>query len=210
MPCSTSCSEVREGRSPEVKKAKPRHVGIGPLVVCGLLILGCATVRHFGAYPSAPFLATEKSSEEPCWIAVRINQEPSKFYRISSSQTPQFVTKMTDWGVPFNSTNLAEISCNSTFIISQVDGKTLEIQQENLSATHRLALGVPLEISRMTRADWEILPGVGPRLAARIDLYRQKNGDFSRLDELLRVRGVGKKRIASWRKFFTTPKSIEK
>ncbi len=40
------------------------------------------------------------------------------------------------------------------------------------------------------------LPGVGPKLAARIVEYRHKSGPFRSLQELLNVRGVGEKNFA--------------
>jgi len=40
------------------------------------------------------------------------------------------------------------------------------------------------------------LPGVGPKLAARIVEYRQKSGKFRSPQELLNVKGVGEKSFA--------------
>jgi competence protein ComEA len=40
------------------------------------------------------------------------------------------------------------------------------------------------------------LPGVGPKLAARIVEYRQKSGTFRSTQELINVRGVGEKNFA--------------
>jgi len=41
------------------------------------------------------------------------------------------------------------------------------------------------------------LPGVGPKLAARIVEYRQKSGAFRAPQELLNVKGVGEKNLSS-------------
>jgi competence protein ComEA len=45
------------------------------------------------------------------------------------------------------------------------------------------------------------LPGVGPKLAARIVEYRQKSGSFRSTKELMNVSGIGEKnfaKIESW------------
>jgi competence protein ComEA len=39
------------------------------------------------------------------------------------------------------------------------------------------------------------LPGVGPKLAARILDYRQKSGAFKSVQELMNVRGIGEKNL---------------
>lgn len=71
-----------------------------------------------------------------------------------------------------------------------------------MPAGQRIALGIPLHPDRMSREDWEALPGIGPALAERILLDRQQNGDFHSLSALRRVRGVGPARIKAWEEFF--------
>jgi competence protein ComEA len=66
----------------------------------------------------------------------------------------------------------------------------------------RLALGIRLHPDRMTREDWEVLPGIGPRLSERIEMDRQLNGDFGGYRRLERVRGIGQQRINQWEEFF--------
>lgn len=41
------------------------------------------------------------------------------------------------------------------------------------------------------------LPGVGPKLAARIVEYRQKSGAFKSAQELMNVQGIGEKNFQS-------------
>lgn len=71
-----------------------------------------------------------------------------------------------------------------------------------MKASHRVSLAIPLHPDRMSRSDWAFLPGVGDALAERIENDRQENGDYGHLDVLMRVRGIGEKRIESWRAFF--------
>ncbi|HVO11046.1 MAG TPA: helix-hairpin-helix domain-containing protein [Vicinamibacteria bacterium] len=47
------------------------------------------------------------------------------------------------------------------------------------------------------------LPGVGPKLAARIVEYRQKSGSFRNPQELINVRGIGEKSYAKLEPWLT-------
>src|SRR5262249_4968036 len=50
-----------------------------------------------------------------------------------------------------------------------------------------------VNVNTASAAEFEALPGVGPKLAARIIEYRQKNGPFKKIEELMNVRGLGEK-----------------
>jgi competence protein ComEA len=50
-----------------------------------------------------------------------------------------------------------------------------------------------VNINTASAADLEGLPGIGAKTAARIIEYRQKNGPFKKIEELMNVRGVGEK-----------------
>jgi len=47
----------------------------------------------------------------------------------------------------------------------------------------------------------ERVPGIGPSLAARILAFRQQNGPFQRLEDLMQVSGIGPKKFAKMRPF---------
>ena len=50
-----------------------------------------------------------------------------------------------------------------------------------------------LNINTATTADLQKLPGIGAATAERIVEYRQKNGPFKKVEELMNVRGIGEK-----------------
>ena len=50
-----------------------------------------------------------------------------------------------------------------------------------------------VNINSASAAEFEALPGIGPKTAARIVEYRQKNGPFKKVEELMNVRGLGEK-----------------
>ena len=50
-----------------------------------------------------------------------------------------------------------------------------------------------VNINTASPTELEALPGVGAKTATRIVEYRQKNGPFKKIEELMNVRGVGEK-----------------
>ena len=50
-----------------------------------------------------------------------------------------------------------------------------------------------VNLNTATSEDLEALPGIGAKTAARIIEYRQKNGPFKKVEELMNVRGIGEK-----------------
>ncbi len=78
-----------------------------------------------------------------------------------------------------------------------------------MSAAKRIAVGIPLHPDRMSQSDWQVLPGIGKKMARRIEQDRQKYGDFGTFGNLRRVSGIGEKRLTSWNQYFfsNTPSS---
>jgi len=52
---------------------------------------------------------------------------------------------------------------------------------------------VMVNLNTATATDLQELPGIGAKVAARIVEYRQKNGPFKKVEELMNVQGVGEK-----------------
>jgi len=50
-----------------------------------------------------------------------------------------------------------------------------------------------VNLNTATPAQLDALPGIGPKVAARIVEYRQKNGGFKKVEELMNVQGIGEK-----------------
>jgi comEA protein len=53
--------------------------------------------------------------------------------------------------------------------------------------------GKPVNINTASAAELDALPGIGAKTAALIVEYRQKNGPFKKVEELMNIRGVGEK-----------------
>ena len=55
------------------------------------------------------------------------------------------------------------------------------------------AVRAVINLNSASVAELQALPGIGAKTAARIVEYRQKNGPFKKIEELMNVRGVGEK-----------------
>jgi competence protein ComEA len=65
-------------------------------------------------------------------------------------------------------------------------------QADGRPATAAPALTV-VNINTASAKDLEVLPGIGQKTAARIVEFRQKNGPFKKVEELMNVGGIGEK-----------------
>jgi len=50
-----------------------------------------------------------------------------------------------------------------------------------------------VNINTASVSELDALPGIGAKVAARIVEYRQKNGPFKKVEELMNVQGIGEK-----------------
>ena len=64
----------------------------------------------------------------------------------------------------------------------------------------------PLDINKASTEELEKLPGIGPVTAKAIVSYREKNGPFRRLEELMIVPGIGEERFEKLRPWLTIGK----
>ena len=50
-----------------------------------------------------------------------------------------------------------------------------------------------VNLNTATQSELEALPGIGPKVAARIVEYRKAKGPFKKIEEVMNVQGVGEK-----------------
>ncbi len=53
--------------------------------------------------------------------------------------------------------------------------------------------GSKININNATAAELESLPRIGPKVAQRIIDFREKNGKFNRIEDIMKVPGIGEK-----------------
>jgi competence protein ComEA len=68
-----------------------------------------------------------------------------------------------------------------------------------------LPIDFPLNLNLATVADLDSLPRIGPSTAAAIVEWRDRNGGFKTVDDLLGVRGIGQATLDAIRPYVTAP-----
>jgi competence protein ComEA len=77
------------------------------------------------------------------------------------------------------------------------------------SATTAAAPTTPVNINTATQEQLETLPGLGAKVAQRIIEYRQKNGNFKKVEDLMNVKGIGEKSFLKLKPMLTVSQKSE-
>lgn len=67
------------------------------------------------------------------------------------------------------------------------------LQQQGGQASGTGSSAPTVNLNTATAQQLETLPGIGPRTAQRIIEYRQKNGPFKKVEDLMNIQGIGEK-----------------
>lgn len=68
-------------------------------------------------------------------------------------------------------------------------------------AEQNILLGHKININSASKGDLEVLPGIGPKLAARIVASRLSAGGFSSVGDIMNVKGIGRAKFTKIRHF---------
>ena len=88
------------------------------------------------------------------------------------------------------------------FFLGRDMGRTVEVTVESHEPAEELAASDPVGMEESSGAglvnintadadELDSLPGIGPTLAGRIIEYREENGPFSSIEDILNVYGIG-------------------
>ena len=71
------------------------------------------------------------------------------------------------------------------------EGVKVGLSIREMSAFHKITLGIPISLNKETPEGLTAVPGIGPNVARAIVLARDRQGDFRKLDDLLSIEGIG-------------------
>jgi competence protein ComEA len=79
--------------------------------------------------------------------------------------------------------------------------------RRELFGDERLLLGLPLDVNRSAARELAFVPGLSRALAAEVVAERSRGGEFGSPEELLRVHGIGPRRMERARPFLVVSRS---
>ncbi len=66
-----------------------------------------------------------------------------------------------------------------------------------------------INLNQATSAELELLPGLGPKLSRRIVEYREINGEFNQIEDVMQVQGIGVKTFERIKDYVTIEEKAE-
>ena len=78
-------------------------------------------------------------------------------------------------------------------LIASPSSSAAQAAKGGRAAKAKATASEPINLNAATTAQLQTLPGVGASAAQRILDYRQKNGSFKKIEELMNVKGIGEK-----------------
>ncbi|HUU37341.1 MAG TPA: helix-hairpin-helix domain-containing protein [Candidatus Desulfaltia sp.] len=79
-----------------------------------------------------------------------------------------------------------------------------------VSAQATAKAGGKVNINTASLEELQKLPRIGPQIAQRILDYRKENGSFKRIEDMLKVRGVGEKMFEQLKDLITVGEAANK
>ncbi len=190
------------------QRAPSRHrLGLGAVVVIVLLALAVTVGIGIFRGQSAPTQAvtierTAAATVSPAALYVHVSgavREPGLYVLPRGARLVDAVAAAGGFGgdAARDAVNLARPVADGEQVVVP------RIGEQPAPATPGSAPGGKLDLNTADQAALEELPGIGPALAQRITGWREQNGRFTSVDDLLAVPGIGEKMLASLRDLVT-------
>ncbi|MDY0829462.1 ComEA family DNA-binding protein [Microbacterium sp. BG28] len=183
------------------------RLGVGAVIVLALLVLAVTVVvgvlRSAAVPPPAP-VATPTAAVEDTEVYVHVSgavTEPGLYVLASGSRVADAISAAGGFGE-----NADTAAVNLARPLS--DGEQLVVLELGQAPPAGAAGGEsggggPINLNTAGVEQLDELPRVGPAIAQRIVDWREQNGRFTSVDDLLGVPGIGEKMLAGLRDLVT-------
>lgn len=173
--------------------AWPSLAGRGAVIVLGLVVLAWIGRAATAAPPNTPSASSKSTSAESERSTGDVEHTSSK-NGITPNAVPNAPTP-----APANASSAhAAPETGATVAPLSTPDSTTEPTSPPRTRT-RASVEDPVYINYASIDELRRLPGVGPKRAEAIIALRRRIGRFARVEELLRVKGVGRATLRKWR-----------
>lgn len=148
----------------------------------------------------------EKVKPEVCVHIVGAVANPGVYSLPDGSRLYELVAMAggTAAGADSSAVNMAEVLSDGMQYRMPVMGEALPQQPAGAGGgSGQTASGDKIDINHADTQELDKIPGVGEATAAKIISFREKNGRFSKIEDLMEVSGIGEKKFESMKDVIT-------
>ncbi len=81
------------------------------------------------------------------------------------------------------------------------ESKLLDFSDNKFYRKKQLPAEESIDINKADASTLESLPGIGPKTAEKILLYRKNYGEFLKKEDIIKVKGIGEKKYKNIKKY---------
>ena len=159
----------------------------------GLLILGFFWLFQPPASPSVEFLPPEKDKAEIVVDVAGAVVQPGVYRLAAGARLGEAIKAAGGFA---QEADLSWVEKNLNLARQLQDGEKIYLPRQGEKPASGSVLGQAkskINLNLASKAELEKLPGIGPSFAQRIIDYRQSNGGFKTIEEIMAVPGIGQK-----------------
>jgi competence ComEA-like helix-hairpin-helix protein len=135
-------------------------------------------------------------------VEIRNNRGVDEIYFMPETTAVAELSKLTGNDLLTVDGGLVKAQFSSASAISvSAEGKVLTIA--DMSAVKKLALGLKIDLNRVSEEELVLVPGIGEKLAAKIVQFRELRGKYVELADLTAISGIKEKKLQRLEKYLT-------
>jgi competence protein ComEA len=174
--------------------SESQRLGTLAILVISLAVYG---VSYFYARQPVRQAPLPWGNQEEKWTAVVIVGDPERdgIYFLPEGLTIQKMVNLVGVSIVNHDgkTSQAGISPGSTLSLSPKEGVNIR----EMAAAKKLALGLPVDLNRISEEELSLVPGIGEKTAYQIIQLRKEMGGFRDLRDLMALPGIKEKKLSS-------------